>query len=98
MVDKKLRKRIQAFGEDQEVEIKILDNHAYDKSIVGVTLDGRLVYDYNKMLEEYQKDEHCSYEDAAEWIHFNTLRSIPYMGEDGPIIITETPETLAEKY
>lgn len=98
MVDKKLRKRINEFGKDHEVEIKILDNHAYDKSIVGVTEDGRLVYDYNKMLEEYRKDEHCSYEDAAEWLDFNTLRAIPYMGDNAPIIIMETPETLAEKY
>lgn len=29
----------------------ILDNSAFDNSIIGVTLDGRLIYDYDKMIE-----------------------------------------------
>ena len=27
------------------------------------------------------------YEDAMEWIDFNTLRAIPYLGEGAPIIM-----------
>ena len=30
----------------------VFDNMSYDGSIVGVTTDGRVVYDYDKMIEE----------------------------------------------
>ena len=65
----------------------IFDNMSYDGSIVGVTTDGRVVYDYEKMVEELMCDEEWSYEEAAEWIDYNTIRSIPYAGENRPIIM-----------
>ena len=33
----------------------VFDNMSYDGSIVGVTTDGRVVYDYDKMVEELAK-------------------------------------------
>ena len=65
----------------------LFDNMSYDSSIVGVTTDGRVVYDYDKMIEELMQDEGWSYEDAVEWIDYNTIRSIPYAGENAPIIM-----------
>ena len=65
----------------------VFDNMSYDGSIVGVTTDGRVVYDYDKMVEELMQDEEWSYEDAAEWIDYNTIRALPYAGENGPIIM-----------
>lgn len=65
----------------------VFDNMSYDGSIVGVTTDGRVVYDYDKMVEELMEDEECSYEEAAEWIDYNTIRALPYTGENGPIIM-----------
>ena len=65
----------------------VFDNMSYDGSIVGVTTDGRVVYDYDKMVEELMEDEQCSYEEAADWIDYNTIRSLPYAGENGPIIM-----------
>ena len=65
----------------------VFDNMSYDGSIVGVTTDGRVVYDYDKMVEELMEDEGWSYEDAAEWIDYNTIRSIPYAGPGAPIIM-----------
>ena len=65
----------------------IFNNMSYDGSIVGVTTDGRVVYDYDKMIEELMQDEEWSYEDAAEWIDYNTIRALPYAGENGPIIM-----------
>jgi hypothetical protein len=60
---------------------------SYDGSIVGVTTDGRVVYDYDKMVEELMSEEGWSYEEAAEWIDYNTIRSIPYAGPGAPIIM-----------
>ena len=65
----------------------VFDNMSYDGSIVGVTTEGRVVYDYDKMVEELMQYEEWSYEDAAEWIDYNTIRTLPYAGENGPIIM-----------
>jgi hypothetical protein len=60
---------------------------SYDNSIVGVTTDGRVVYDFDKMIEELMQDEEWSYEEAVEWIDYNTIRSLPYAGPGAPIIM-----------
>ena len=65
----------------------VFDNMSYDGSIVGVTTDGRVVYDYDKMVEELMSEEGWSYEESAEWIDYNTIRSIPYAGPGAPIIM-----------
>ena len=65
----------------------LFDNVSYDGSIVGITTDGRVVYDYDKMVEELMEDEGWSYEDAAEWIEYNTIRALPCAGENAPIIM-----------
>lgn len=65
----------------------VFDNMSYDSSIIGVTTDGKVVYDYDKMIEELMQNEEWSYEEAAEWINYNTIRSLPYAGENAPIIM-----------
>lgn len=65
----------------------LFDNVSYDGSIVGVTTEGRVVYNYDKMVEELMQDEEWSYEDAVEWIDYNTIRALPYAGDNGPIIM-----------
>ena len=64
----------------------VLENHAYDKSIIGITPDNRLVYDYDLMIDEYLTDENCTYEEAQEWVDYNTIRAIPYIEGNAPII------------
>ena len=68
-------------------DAKVFDNMSYDDSIVGVTTDGRVVYDYDKMVEELMQDEEWEYEEAIDWIDYNTIRSLPYAGEKAPIIM-----------
>ena len=65
----------------------VFDNFSYDGAIVGYTTDGKVVYDFDKMTEELMRDEGWSYEDAIEWIEFNTIRSLQYAGEKAPIIM-----------
>ena len=65
----------------------VFDNMSYDGSIIGVTTDGRVVYNYDMMIEELMQDEEWSYEEAAEWIDYNTIRALPYAGENAPIIM-----------
>lgn len=88
MIDKEFRKALDTYCEQRDWHPVILDNESYDRAIVGITEDGRLVYDYWKMVEELMIDDpDCEYHDAIEWVDYNTIRAIPYMGEHAPIII-----------
>lgn len=68
-------------------DVVYLVNYGYDDALIGVTDDGRAVYDYNKMVEWLMNKENWSEIDAIEWIEYNTMRAIPYMGEGAPIIM-----------
>lgn len=65
----------------------VFDNMSYDGAIVGITTDGRVVYEYDKMVEELARDENWSHNESAEWIDYNTIRMLPYAGENSPIIM-----------
>ena len=68
-------------------EIVILKDESYDTALVGLTTDGRAVYSYDKMVEWYVSKNNCTDEEAMEWIDFNTLRAIPYIGAMAPIVV-----------
>ena len=68
-------------------EVPILKNDSYDSALIAVTDDNRAVYDYDKMIE-YLCDRHgWTPEEAMEWIEYNTLRALPYFGEEAPVVI-----------
>ena len=100
MKDVKFRAALDAYMQEMQFdeETLILDNHEYDKSIIGVTEDGRLIYDLEKMIQEFMEDEGCDETEAIEWLEYNTLRALPYMGDRAPIIIHENRESILEKY
>ena len=68
-------------------DIIYLTNYSYDDALIGVSDDGRAIYDYNKMVEWLVVEESFSVEEAMEWIDYNTIRALPYMGERAPIIM-----------
>lgn len=61
---------------------------SYDDAIVGVTTDDRIVYSYDLMVEQMMKDTGCDYHDAVDWLEYNTIRALSYMGEGAPVIVT----------
>lgn len=67
--------------------IKYLTNYSYDSALIGVTSDDRAVYDYNLMVQWLMEEEEFTEEEAMEWIDYNTLRALPYMGEGAPVIL-----------
>lgn len=67
--------------------IKYLTNYSYDDALIGVSEDGRAIYDYEKMVEWLMEEEGWSDEEAVDWIEYNTIRALPYMGEGAPIIM-----------
>ena len=64
----------------------VFENPDYDSAIVGVDEDGRVVYDFNRMVECLVKDG-MTCEEAIEFIEYNTIRALPYAGEGAPIIM-----------
>ena len=73
--------------EDEETSIILFENPSYDDAFIGLTLDNRAVYDYNKMIECLMKEDDISYEEAIEFIDYNTIRALPYIGEKAPVVI-----------
>ena len=67
--------------------VKFFVNYSYDDALIGVSDDGRAIYDYEKMIEWLMDEEDWSDEEAIEWIEANTLRALPYIGEGKPIIM-----------
>ena len=67
--------------------IKYLTDYSYDTALIGVTTDDRAVYDYDKMVDWLVETEDFTPEEAAEWIDYNTIRALSYMGPDGPIVM-----------
>lgn len=63
-------------------------NPSFDKAIIGISHDDRLIYDYELMIKDYVEQCNCDIEEAIEWIEYNTIRSLPYV-ENSPIIMTE---------
>lgn len=67
--------------------VKYLTNYSYDDALIGVTDDNRAVYDYAKMVDWLVEKEGWTEIEAMEWIDYNTIRALPYMGGDAPIIM-----------
>ena len=96
MVLEDVRKQIADAGYDNPL---FYDAPSFDASIIGVDESGKVVYDYDKMIDEYIDDEYpnLNFENsdevdeavtaAMEWISYNTIRATPYAGPLSPIII-----------
>lgn len=67
--------------------VKYLTNFSYDTALIGVTDDNRAVYDFDLMVKWLIDTEDFSQENAVEWIEYNTIRALPYFGDDAPIIM-----------
>ena len=64
----------------------VFENPDYDSAIVGVTMDGSVVYDFDLMVDDLMIEGMASWE-AADFISYNTIRALPYMPEPRPIIM-----------
>jgi hypothetical protein len=87
---KKLEKKFeekQEHFENLDPEAMIFGNGDYITALVGYTGDGRAIYDYDLMVEFLKEYEEMTPEEAMEWIDYNTIRTIPYMGNLAPIIM-----------
>ena len=65
----------------------VLENPDYLSAVIGVSDDGRVIYDYEKMVLCLMEVDDMDYEEAMEFIDFNTLGALPNMGKKRPIIL-----------
>lgn len=68
-------------------DVVLFMNYDYTNALIGVTIDGRAVYDYDKMVKCLVDEEGLDELEAIEWIDYNTIRALSYAGENAPIIM-----------
>lgn len=64
----------------------VFENPSFDKAIIGVSHDDRVIYDYDLMVEAAMEEEGWTENEAMDWIDFNTIRSLPFV-DGAPIIM-----------
>ena len=72
-------------------DVKYLVNESYDDALIGVSEDGRAIYDFDRMVDWLVDKYNWTVEEAVEWIEHNTIRALPYFGEGAPIIMYGLP-------
>ena len=92
MINSKIRDYI---AEEHE-EAAIFNVPSYDNSIVGITDDGHIIYDYDKMIREFMSEKNVTMQEAIEFVEYNTLRTIPYIEEAVRPIIMFSSEIIKE--
>ena len=65
----------------------VFENPDFLDAVVGTDERGRVVYDYGLMLECLMLEDGMEYDDAIEFVDYNTIRALPYMGEMAPVIL-----------
>ena len=84
MINNELRDYI---AEEHE-EAVVFNVPSYDNAIVGLSDDGRLIYDYDLMIKELTNDTALTEDEAIQYIDYNTIRTLPYIEEQvRPIIL-----------
>lgn len=68
-------------------DVIIFSGDTYDAALVGISEDGRAIYDYDLMVEWLVAQDNITPEEAMEWIDYNVIRSLPYVGDKAPIIM-----------
>ncbi len=81
---KKAEERILDAGYE---DVIILINDSYDTALIGVSDDNRAIYDYDKMIEWLMNTNYWTADEAIEWIDYNVIRALPYIGDKAPIIM-----------
>lgn len=72
-------------------DVVVFENPSFDSALIGVSEDNRAVYDYQKMVVWLAVDYHISMEEAIDFIEYNTIRSLPYVGKSAPIVVHRIP-------
>lgn len=67
--------------------VMVFDNPSFDDSIIGVSENCQVIYDYISMVLELMDDDNIGMDDAMDFIDYNTIRSLAYQSEPKPVIL-----------
>lgn len=73
-----LKEVIEYIVNEEPTVISYLTNPEYEKSIVGITQENRIVYDYNKLVQCCMEDLEVDEIDAIEFVEYNIIRALGY--------------------
>lgn len=80
------RERLDEILNELDISAVAFESPAYLNAIVGISHDDRLIYDYDKMIDCLIEEDGMSYEEAMEFIDYNTIRALPYYS-NAPIVL-----------
>lgn len=87
MISQKLVDKLESNGCFEYDDVLFIDEEALVDSLVGISQDGRAVYDYYSIAHDLMRFYSMSLEDAMAHIDCNIIRSLPYYGSKAPVII-----------
>lgn len=76
-------------GNNDYEETVMLESPDYLPAIIGITQEGRLIYSYRKMMWYLIIHDGMDYETAVEFIDYNTISALNYMGTYAPMVIQD---------
>ena len=71
----------------EEMGALVFENPSYSSALIGCSIDGNAIYDYDLMINYLVETDGMTTDEAVEFIDYNTLRTIPYMQPLPPIIL-----------
>lgn len=78
------REKLAAAGYEDTV---VFSNPDYDNALIGVSVDGRAVYDYYAMVQHLVTEDGMTESEAEEFIDYNTFGSLLSIDEFLPFVI-----------
>lgn len=85
----------------QEGQVYLEPRELLDAAIIGV-YEGKNVYELHALIKNYAKSfissdtnpvsDDAAYETAAEFVDYNTIPALPYMGPYAPLVVSEIEE------
>lgn len=84
-----VRELINEYLESQDASAYLFDNPSFDKAIIGISYDNRVVYSYELMVKDLMEQDNISELEAIEFIDYNTLRATDYMSNNAPIVVIQ---------
>lgn len=80
------REKLDEILNELGISAVVFESPAYLNAIVGISHDDRLIYDYDKMIDCLMQEDNMSYEEAMEFINYNTISALPYF-PNAPIVL-----------
>lgn len=75
--------------DERDDGLVLLEGPEFDGGIIGVSIDGRAVYSYEKLVVALMKANGWDEQDAIDWVDFNTVGSLVASGGHMPIVMHE---------